>query len=84
VGEDGEGRRKGWMGGLTISVDTGDQVVCTVGQTDSYSSHDHTTSCADIQWDRIRPQATLLKPPKCLTWSIMVLHNFTGLATGHL
>jgi len=39
-----------------------------VGQTDGHSSPYHTTSCADIQWDRIGPQATLLMPLKGLTW----------------
>jgi len=37
------------VGGLTMPVDTGDQVVCTVGQTDGHSSPDHTMCRADIQ-----------------------------------
>jgi len=49
-------REVGRVGGLTIPVDTGDQVMCTMGQTDGYSSPDHTTSCADVQWDRIGPK----------------------------
>jgi len=80
---------EGWGGwrrrsGLMMPSDTGNQVVCTVGQTDGHSSPDHTTSHADVQWDRIGPQGALLMPLKGLTGSIMVLHDLTGLTTGHL
>jgi len=40
-GEDGGGGWGGWRGwvsGLMMPVDTADQVVCTVGQTDGNSS----------------------------------------------
>jgi len=47
-----------------MPVDTGDQVMCTVGQTDGHSSPDHTMSHTDIQWDRIGSHATLLMPLK--------------------
>jgi len=72
------------MGGLTMPLDTGNQVVCTVGQTDRHSSLHHTTSHADLQWDRIGPQATLLMPLKGLTGSIMVLCDLTESKTGRL
>jgi len=72
------------VGGLTMLSETGDQVVCTVGQTDGHSSPYHTMSCAGIQWDRIGPQATLLMPLKGLTGSIMVLCDLTGSKTGRL
>jgi len=42
--------------------DTGDQVVCTVGQAYGHSSPRHITSRAGVQWDRIGPQATPLMP----------------------
>jgi len=72
------------VGGFTMLVDTGDQVMCTVGQTDGHNSPDYTTNCADVQWDRIGLQATLLMPFNGLTGSIMVLRDLTGLTTGHL
>jgi len=75
---------KGRVGGLMMSTDTDDQVVCTVDQTDSHSSPYHTTSCADVQWDRIGPQAILLMPFKGLTGSIMVLCDLTGSTTVRL
>jgi len=75
---------RGRVGGFTISVDTGNQVMVTVGQTDGYNSPDYTMSCADVQWDRIGPQATPLMPLKGLTGSIMVLCDLTGLTTGCL
>jgi len=74
----------GWVGGLTMLSDTGNQVVCTVGQTDGHSSLHHTTSHAGIQWDRIGPQATPLMPLKSLTGSIVFLRDLTGLKTGRL
>jgi len=43
VGE-GWGGWRGRVGGLTMLSDTGDKVMCTVGQTDGHSSPDHTTS----------------------------------------
>jgi len=72
---------RGWMGmgrvgWLTMLSDTGDQVVCTVGQTDSYSSPDHTTRRADIEWNSLGPQATLLMHPSGPTGSVLVLHGF--------
>jgi len=44
--------------------DTGDQIVCTVGQTDGHSSPDHTMRRADIKWNCLAPQATLLMHPR--------------------
>jgi len=74
-----------WEGGwVNNALRHGDQVVCTVGQTDSHSSPDNTTSHTDVQWDRIGPQATLLMPLKDLTGSIIVLRDFTGSTTSHL
>ena len=67
-----------------MPVDTGDQVMCTVGQTDGHNSPGYTTIRADVQWDRIGPQATLLMLLKGLTGSIMVLHDLTGSTTGCL
>jgi len=78
---------RGWVGrvdGLTILLDTGDQVVCTVSQTNGHSSPYHTTNCAGVQWDRIASQATLLMPLKGFTGSVMVLRDLTGPKTGHL
>jgi len=43
---------RGWrgrVGGLTMPVDTANQVVCTVGQTDGNSSPLHTTRRADVE-----------------------------------
>jgi len=60
--------------------DTGDQVVCTVGQTDGHSNPYHTTRGADVEWNSLGPHATLLKPPSGPTGSVMVLHGLIGLA----
>jgi len=73
---------RGRVGRLTMLSDTGDQAVCTVSQTEGHSSPDHTMSCADVQWDKIGLQATLLMPLKGFTGSIMVLHDLTGSKTG--
>jgi len=73
-----------WVSELTLPVDTANQVVCTVGQTDGHSSPDHTMSQADVQWNRIRPQATLLMPLNGLTGSVLVLHDLTGSTKGCL
>jgi len=43
------GRGVGRVGGLTMPSDTGDQVVCTVGQTNGHSNPYHTTRRADIE-----------------------------------
>jgi len=40
---------RGQVGGLMMLLDTGNQVVCTVGQTDAHSSSDHTTRRVDIE-----------------------------------
>jgi len=80
----GWGGWRGRVGGLTMLSDTGDQVVCTVDQTDGHNSSYHTTSRADIQWDRIGLQATLLMPLKGLTGSIMFLRDLTWSKTGRL
>jgi len=57
------GRGVGRVDGFTIPVDTGKQVVCTVGQTDGYSNPDYTTRRAYVEWNSLGPQATLLMPP---------------------
>jgi len=80
----GVGGEGGWVGGLTMLLDTGNQVMCTVSQTDGHSSPDYTMSQANMQWDRIGPQATLLMPLEGLTGSIMVLGDLTGSITGCL
>jgi len=76
----------GWegVGGLMMLLDTVDQVVCTVGQTDGHSSPYYTTSWADVKWNRNGPQATLLIPLKGLIESIMVLCDLTGSTIGRL
>jgi len=43
------GRGVGRVDGLTMPVDTADQVVCTVGQTDGNSSPNHITRRADVE-----------------------------------
>jgi len=58
VGEEWEGWR-GRVGELMLLSDTGNQVVCTVGQTDGHSNPDHTTRRADVKWNSLTPQATL-------------------------
>jgi len=80
AGGRGVGRVEGRMGGLTMFSDIGDQVVCTVGQTDSHSSPDHTTRRADVEWKSLGPQATLLMHPSIPTGSELVLHGFIGSA----
>jgi len=37
--------------------DTGDQVVCAIGQTDGHSSPDHTMRRVDVKWNSLGPQA---------------------------
>jgi len=69
---------------ITMLSDTGDQVVCTVGQTDGHISPDHTMSRADVEWDSLGPQATLLMHPSGPTVSEMVQHGFTGSAKSRL
>jgi len=49
VGKRGWGGLRGRVGGLTMLSDTGNQVVCTVGQIDAHSSPDHTTRRADVE-----------------------------------
>ena len=60
--------------------DTGDQVVCTVDQTDGHSKPHHTTSRAGVEWDSLGPHAILLKPPSGPTGSVMFLHGLIGSA----
>jgi len=72
------------VGGLTMPVDTANQVVCTVGQTDGHSSPDHTMRRADFEWNNLAPQATLLMHPSGPTWSVLVLRGLIGLEKGHL
>jgi len=53
VGEKGMGSVEGRGGGLTMLSDTGDQDMCTMGQTDGHSSPDHTMRRADIEWNSL-------------------------------
>jgi len=82
----GWGGWKGRVGGLTMLSDTGNQVMCIqwAMQSVGHSNPDYTTSHADIQWDRIGPQATLLMPLKDLTGSTMVLCDLTESTKSHL
>jgi len=48
------------VGGLTMSVDTADQAVCTLG----HSSPDHTTRRADVEWNSLGPQTTPINAPQ--------------------
>jgi len=59
----GGGRGMGRVSGLTMLSDTDDQVVCTVGQTGGHSIPDHTMRRADVEWNSLGPQATLLMHP---------------------
>jgi len=57
---------RGWrrrVGGFTIPVNTGDQVMCIVGQTDGHNSLDYTMSHADVQWNRIGLQINAPQGP---------------------
>jgi len=72
------------VGGLMVPVDTADQVVSTVGQTDSHSSPDHTTKRADVRWNSLAPQATLLMHPSGPTGSVLVLSGLIGSAKSRL
>jgi len=78
------GRMKEWVDGLTMPSDTADQVVCTVGQTDGHSSPDHTMKRADVKWNSLEPQATLLMHPIGPTGSVMVLCGLIRLAKSPL
>jgi len=82
-GKGWRGWRGGWAGRPSMSLDTADQAG-TVGQTDGHRCPDHTTNQADVQCNRIGPQATLLMPLKGLTGSVFVLCDLTGLTKGHL
>jgi len=73
------GRVEG-VGGLMMPVDTTNQAVCIVGQTDGHSNPDHTTRRADIEWKSLEPHATLLMFPSDPKGSVMVLHVLIGLA----
>jgi len=75
---------EGRAGGLTMLSDTGDQAVRTVGQTDGHSSPDHTTRRADVEWNSLGPQATLLMHPSGPTGSEFVQHGFIGSAKSRL
>jgi len=50
-GRSGEGG--GIWGGLTMLLDTDDQAVCTVGQTDGHSSPYHTMNHAKIHCSKL-------------------------------
>jgi len=71
---------EGKVGGLTMPLDTGDQVAHTVDQTDSHSNPDHTMRRLDVQWDSLGPQATLLMHSSSPSGSELVLHGLIGLA----
>jgi len=53
---------RGRVGGLMMLVDTAEQVVCTVGQTDDHSNPDHTTRRTDVEWNSLGPHALLMPP----------------------
>jgi len=72
------------VGGLMVPVDTANQVVCTVGQTDGHRDPDHTMRRADVEWNSLGPHATLLMSPSGLTGFVMVLHGLIGLAKSRL
>jgi len=74
----GEWRER--VGGLMMPVDTTDQVVYTVGQTDGYSSPDHAMRRANVKWNSLGPQATLLMHPSGPKGSVLVLHGLIGSA----
>jgi len=57
---------------------TGDQFVCTVGQTDGHSSPEHTMRRADVKWNSLGPQATLLMHTSGPTGSVLVLRGLIG------
>jgi len=78
------GRGVGRVGGLTMLSDTGNQVVCTVGQTDGHSSPDHIMRRVDVKWNSLGPQAILLMYPSGPTASEMVQHGFIWSAKSHL
>jgi len=80
----GEGGGGEQVGELTMLSDTGDQVVCTVGQTDAQSSPDHTMRRVDVKWNSLRPQVTLLMHSSGPTGSEFVQHGFIGSAKSHL
>jgi len=80
----GWGGRRGRVSGLTTLSDTVNQVTCTVGQTDAHSSSDHAMRRADVEWNSLGPQATLLMYPSVPTGSELVQHGFIGLEKSHL
>jgi len=51
---------------------------------DRWPQHPSLYKRADVQQNRIEPQATLLMPLKGLTGSIMVLYDLTGSTTSRL
>jgi len=80
----GVGGWRGKVGGLMMPSDTDDQlqVVCTVGQTDGHTCPHCTMRRADIKWNSLGPQATLLMHPSGPTGSVLVLCGLIGLAIG--
>jgi len=82
-GWEGMGRVEGGGEGLTLPSDTGSQVVCTVRQADDHSSPDHTTRRADVKWNSLTLQATLLMHPSGPTGSMLVLCGLIGSAKSH-
>ena len=59
------------VGGSTMPSDIGDQVVCTVGQTDGHSNPYHTMMRADVEWNSLGPHSNLLMPSSGPTGSVM-------------
>jgi len=78
VGRRGWGGWRGKVGGSMMPLDTGNQVACTVVQTDGHSSPDHSTRGTDVKWNSLAPQATLLMHPSGLTGSVLVLCGLIG------
>jgi len=62
-----------------------DTAMCTLGQTDGHNSHDHTTSQANIEWNSLGPQATLLEPLAASQDSyVLFLRDLIESAKSHL
>jgi len=74
-GWEGQGGWRGRVGELMMPIDTADQIVYTVDQTDGHSSPDHTTRKADIKWNSLGPQTTILMHPNGPTRTVFVLRG---------
>jgi len=68
----------GWRDGLTLPVDTVNQLCAQKAWQEATVVSDHTMNWADVQWNRIGLQFIPLMPLSGLTVSILVLCPFTG------